>query len=109
MDFRATDGSDPFDVTVREPTRSYWVKAIGPVDDNPVHHQALLAYSSDYGLLDAALRPHAVSLRDPNMMVASLDHSIWFHRPVRMDDWMLYVAESPAAGGARGFTYLQLS
>jgi acyl-CoA thioesterase II len=104
LDFRATDGSDPFDVTVREPTRSYWVKAIGPVDDNPVHHQALLAYSSDYGLLDAALRPHAVSLRDPNMMVASLDHSIWFHRPVRMDDWMLYVAESPAAGGARGFT-----
>jgi len=104
LDFRATDGSDPFDVTVREPTRSYWVKAIGPVDDNPVHHQALLAYSSDYGLLDAALRPHAISLRDPNVMVASLDHSIWFHRPVRMDDWMLYVAESPAAGGARGFT-----
>jgi acyl-CoA thioesterase-2 len=104
LDFRATDGSDPFDVTVREPTRSYWVKAIGPVDDNPVHHQALLAYSSDYGLLDAALRPHAISLRDPNMMVASLDHSIWFHRSVRMDDWMLYVAESPAAGGARGFT-----
>lgn len=104
LDFRATDGSDPFDVTVREPTRSYWVRAIGPVDDNPVHHQALLAYSSDYGLLDAALRPHAISLRDPNVMVASLDHSIWFHRPVRMDDWMLYVAESPAAGGARGFT-----
>jgi acyl-CoA thioesterase-2 len=104
LDFRATDGSDPFDVTVREPTRSYWVKAIGPVEDNPVHHQALLAYSSDYGLLDAALRPHGISLRDPNLMVASLDHSIWFHRRVRMDDWMLYVAESPAACGARGFT-----
>jgi acyl-CoA thioesterase-2 len=104
LDFRPTDGSDPFDTTVREPTRSHWVKAIGPVDDNPVHHQALLAYASDYGLLDAALRPHGVSLRDPNMMVASLDHSIWFHRPVRMDDWMLYVAESPAACGARGFT-----
>lgn len=104
LDFRPTDGSDPFDATVRAPTRSHWVRAIGPVDDNPVHHQALLAYASDYGLLDAALRPHGVNLRDPNMMVASLDHSIWFHRPVRMDEWMLYVADSPAASGARGFT-----
>jgi acyl-CoA thioesterase-2 len=104
LDFRPTDGSDPFAKTVRPPTRSHWVRAIGPVDDNPVHHQALLAYASDYGLLDAALRPHGVNLRDPDMMVASLDHSIWFHRPVRMDEWMLYVAESPAASGARGFT-----
>jgi len=104
LDFRPTDGSDPFDTSVRAPTRSHWVRAIGPVGDNPVHHQALLAYASDYGLLAAALRPHGVSLRDPSMMVASLDHSIWFHRAVRMDDWMLYVADSPAACGARGFT-----
>jgi acyl-CoA thioesterase-2 len=104
LDFRIVDGTDPFDTTVREPGRSYWVRAIGAVDDNPVHHQALLAYASDYGLLGAALRPHGVSFRDPRMMVASLDHAIWFHRPVRMDDWMLYVAESPVAGGARGFT-----
>jgi len=104
LDFRPTDGSDPFDTTVREPTRSHWVQANGPVDDDPVHHQALLAYASDYGLLTAALRPHGVSIRDPEMMVASLDHSIWFHRPVRMDEWMLYVVDSPAACGARGFT-----
>jgi acyl-CoA thioesterase-2 len=104
LDFRPTDGSDPFDTSVRVPTRSHWVRAIGPVGDNPVHHQALLAYASDYGLLAAALRPHGVSLRDPSMMVASLDHSIWFHRAARMDDWMLYVADSPAACGARGFT-----
>ena len=104
LDFRSIDGTDPFDTEVREPVRRYWVRAIGPVDDNPVHHQAVLAYASDYGLLGAALRPHGVTLRDPRMMVASLDHAIWFHRPVRMDDWMLYVAESPTAGGARGFT-----
>jgi acyl-CoA thioesterase-2 len=104
LDFRPTDGSDPFDTTVRELTRSHWVRAIGPVDDDPVHHQALLAYASDYGLLAAALRPHGLSLRDPQMMVASLDHAIWFHRSVRMDEWMLYVAESPAACGARAFT-----
>jgi acyl-CoA thioesterase-2 len=104
LDFRSVDGGDPFEVTAREPTRRYWVRTVGPVGDDPVHHQALLAYASDYGLLDAALRPHALSLRDPKLMVASLDHSIWFHRPVRMDEWMLYVAESPVAAGARGFT-----
>jgi acyl-CoA thioesterase-2 len=104
LEFRPTDGVDPFDTTVREPTRSHWVRAIGPVDEDPVHHLALLAYASDYGLLAAALRPHGLSLRDPSMMVASLDHSIWFHRAVRLDDWLLYVAESPAACGARAFT-----
>ena len=104
LDFRPTDGSDPFDTEVRKPSRSHWVRAIGPVGDDPVHHQALLAYASDYGLLTAALLPHGVSLRDPSMMVASLDHSIWFHRAVRMDDWMLYVVDSPAACGARAFT-----
>ena len=104
LEFRPTDGVDPFDAMVREPTRSHWVRAIGPVDEDPVHHLALLAYASDYGLLAAALRPHGLSLRDPSMMVASLDHSIWFHRAVRLDDWLLYVAESPAACGARAFT-----
>jgi len=104
LDFRSVDGADPFDMAARAPRRSYWMRAIGPVDDNPVHHQALVAYASDYGLLGAALQPHGVTLRDPRMMAASLDHAIWFHRPFRMDDWILYVAESPAAGGARGFT-----
>ena len=104
LDFRSVDGTDPFDTTVREPSRCYWVRAIGAMDDNQAHHQALLAYASDYGLLGAALRPHGASIRDPRMMVASLDHSIWFHRPVHMNDWMLYVADSPVSGGARGFT-----
>ncbi len=104
LDYRFVDGSDPLDKTVGPPTRAYWVRAVGPVDDNPVHHQALMAYASDYSLLGSALRPHGVTFRDPHMMVASLDHAIWFHRPVRMDDWMLYVSESPVASGARGFT-----
>ena len=104
LDFRSIDGTDPFDTAVREPRKGYWVKAVGPVGDDPVHHQAILAYASDYGLLGSSLRPHGVSFRDPRMMVASLDHAIWFHRPVRMDDWMLYVSESPSAGAARGFT-----
>jgi len=66
-------------------------------------HQAVLAYASDYGLLGAVLQPHGLSVRDPHMQVATLDHALWFHRPFRVDDWLLYAMNSPAAAGARGF------
>jgi acyl-CoA thioesterase II len=66
-------------------------------------HQALLAYASDYGLLAAAIQPHGLSIRDPRLQAATLDHAIWFHRPCRIDDWLLYTMDSPAAAGARGF------
>jgi acyl-CoA thioesterase-2 len=81
----------------------YWVRAVGDLDEVPCHHQALLAYASDYGLLGTALLPHGMTFRDPRIMVASLDHAIWFHRPFRADRWMLYAAESPAGAGGRGF------
>jgi acyl-CoA thioesterase-2 len=103
LDFRSLDESDLFDATPGEPRRGYWMRAIGLADEDPVHHRALLAYASDYGLLGSALRPHGMTIRDPRLMVASLDHAVWFHRPVRMDDWMLYVSDSPTAAGARGF------
>lgn len=103
LDFRLVDDRDFFDVTPRPPLRRYWVKTVGPLGDDPLEHHAALAYASDYGLLGSALDPHGVSYRDPRLMVASLDHAIWFHRPLRMDEWLLYVAESPAAAGARGF------
>jgi acyl-CoA thioesterase-2 len=69
-----------------------------------VHHQALLAYASDYGLLGSALQPHGLTVRSEEVMVASLDHSLWFHRPFRVDEWLLYDIESPVAYGARAFT-----
>src|SRR5690606_39684503 len=67
-------------------------------------HQAILAYASDYGLLATALLPHGLTIRMPHVQVASLDHSIWFHRPFRIDEWLLYVTDGPSAAGARGFT-----
>lgn len=106
LDFRVggePDPFDPFDPSPRPPRRRYWVRAVGPVGDDPLHHQAILAYASDYGLLGSALNPHGVTFRDPDLMVASLDHSIWFHRPVRVDEWLLYATDSPVAAGARGF------
>ena len=103
LDIRPVDGSDPFERTPRPPTRRSWVRSIGPLPDEPIYHQALLAYASDVGLLDSTLRPHGTNVRDPGMMVASLDHSLWFHRPFRMDEWLLYDIESPASAGGRGF------
>lgn len=103
LDFRVVGEPDPFDPSPRPPRRRYWVRAVGPVGDDPLHHQAILAYASDYGLLGSALNPHGVTFRDPDLMVASLDHSIWFHRPVRVDEWLLYATDSPVAAGARGF------
>ena len=103
LDFRPVDGSDPFEERPREPRRMIWVRTSNPIDDNPLHHRAVLAYASDYGLIVTALRPHGRSVRDPAMMVASLDHSIWFHRPFRIDEWLLYVVDAPVSGGGRGF------
>lgn len=103
LDFRPVEQEDPFDTAPREPHRAYWVRAVGAVGDDPAMHRAVLAYASDYGLIVSALRPHGMSYRDPRMMVASLDHSVWIHRPLRMDEWLLYVVEGSVSGGARGF------
>ena len=103
LDFRPVDPYDSFDPEPREPARHTWVKAVGALDDNPVHHQAALAYASDYGILATALQPHGRTIRDKDLMAASLDHSLWFHRPFRADEWLLYVIESPVTHGARGF------
>lgn len=103
LDFRLVDGRDPLDTAPRPPLRQYWVRSVGPMGDDVADHQAVLAYASDYGLLGSALDPHGVSYRDPRLMVASLDHAIWFHRPFRMDEWLLHVSESPVSAGARGF------
>ncbi len=103
LDFRPVGDEDPFDTSVREARRAIWVKTTGPLDDDPLHHQAVLAYASDYGLIVTALRPHGRTVRSPDMMVASLDHSIWFHRPFRVDEWLLYVVDAPVSSGGRGF------
>lgn len=103
LDFRPVGDEDPFDSAVRPPRRAMWVKTTGRLDDDPLHHRAVLAYASDYGLIVTALRPHGRTVRSRDMMVASLDHSIWFHRPFRIDEWLLYVVDAPVSGGGRGF------
>ncbi|KQV82932.1 acyl-CoA thioesterase II [Rhizobacter sp. Root1221] len=94
---------DPFDPPVAPPRNDAWFRAVDRLPDDPVLHQAMLAYSSDFGLLRSALMPHGMSFMKGNLQVVSLDHAMWFHEPFRMDEWMLYTTDSPFAGNARGF------
>jgi acyl-CoA thioesterase II len=103
VDFRVVDPPDLFDPPPHPPRRQMWFRAMGPVPDELLLHQAVLAYASDYGLLSTVLQPHGLTTRSAGMQVASLDHALWFHRPLRVDDWLLYCMDSPAAAGARGF------
>ncbi|MDH3222309.1 MAG: acyl-CoA thioesterase II [Gemmatimonadota bacterium] len=104
LDFRPVEAWDPFDTALGPAIRRTWIKTVGTLSDDSLHHQAVLAYASDYGLLDTALGPHGRSVRDGRVMAASLDHAIWFHRPFRADEWMLYVKDAPVTFGGRGFS-----
>lgn len=84
------------------PKQYLWIKANGEMPDDPRIHQYVLAYASDWGFLVTALQPHGVTLMTPKMKVATIDHSMWYHRPFRMDEWLLYAIDSPSASGARG-------
>jgi acyl-CoA thioesterase II len=79
-----------------------WLRATGLLPDDPAIHRAVLAYLSDMTLLGAALGAHGHSVFDTGLQVASLDHALWFHRPFRADDWLLYAQDSPNSCGARG-------
>lgn len=79
-----------------------WVRTPYRLPDDPVLHRAMLAYASDYSLLRAAMEPHGYSFLNPKLQLASLDHAMWFHRDFRMDEWLLYVMDSPSASGGRG-------
>jgi len=81
-----------------------WMRATSRLPDEPAIHQCVLAYASDMTLLDAALIPHGRTVFNEDIMAASLDHSLWFHRPFRADEWLLYAQDSPNLGGARGFS-----
>lgn len=108
LDLRAIVPSDPVSPSRGEPLRQVWFRCIEKLPDEPIVHQAILAYASDFGMLPTALRPHGVSYRDPRLMLASLDHSVWMHRDFRADDWLLYCIDSPSASGARGFVRGQI-
>jgi acyl-CoA thioesterase-2 len=103
---RAVLGRGPFDGAGDRPARAaidhIWLKTRGSLPDDPGLHRVLLAFVSDMSLLDTALLPHGKSIFS-KVQVASLDHAMWFHRPFRADEWLLYVQDSPSASGARGF------
>lgn len=86
-----------------EPVKYAWMRADAPIDGDFNQHARVLAYASDFNLITTALQPHGVSVAQKDMQVSSLDHSVWFHRPFRMDEWLLYAIDSPNAGRARGF------
>ena len=104
IEFRPVELYNPAVPEKRDPFRHIWMKSIGEMPENPKFHPLVLAYASDYNLLTSALLPHGKEGSIPKLQLASLDHAMWFHRPFRMDDWLLYAIDSPSASNSRGFT-----
>lgn len=103
IELRPVDVSRYLSREAHPPRQDIWLRANGRLADDPLLHQCVLAYASDFTLLDTALIAHGKLLFDPDIQLASLDHSLWFHRPFRADEWLLYTQDSPIAAGARGF------
>jgi acyl-CoA thioesterase-2 len=102
FEFRHVWPRDDLQPPKRPPLQHVWFKLTDRVDDDPVLHRSLLAYASDFHLIGTATLPHGISYLHPNVQMASLDHALWFHRPFRADEWLLYSCDSPSAQGARG-------
>jgi acyl-CoA thioesterase-2 len=103
VEIRTPGGMRMFEATSRPPHTSSWVRAKGTLPDDPAIHQCVLAYASDMTLLSNAVNAHPIALASPGFQSASLDHAMWFHRPFRADDWLLYVMDSPVSACSRGF------
>ncbi len=103
IEFRYADLRDPRSAGPRPPRCQTWLRAVDTLPDDPVLHQALLAYASDYSLLGVAMMPHGLSFQQPGVQGVSLDHAMWFHRDFRCDEWLYYDTDSPSSAHARGF------
>jgi acyl-CoA thioesterase-2 len=104
FEFRPVHPPDPLRRDKSAPLKYVWFRAVDRLPDDEALHRNLLAYVSDFHLLDTALKPHGVPMISPKLVIASIDHAMWFHRSMRVDDWLLYAIDSPSASGARGFT-----
>ena len=102
FEFRAVRGADPDDRVPKPPFKDLWFKLHGAYRDDPVMNRALLAYVSDFHLVGTATLPHGISWIHDRLMVASLDHAMWFHREFSLDDWLLYTCDSPSTQSGRG-------
>jgi acyl-CoA thioesterase-2 len=104
IELRAVEFSRYLGAKLEGNTFNVWIRSTGRLPDDPAIHQAVLAYASDMTLLDSALAPHGKTVFMKDIMAASLDHALWFHRPFRADEWLLYAHDSPNLSGARGFS-----
>jgi acyl-CoA thioesterase-2 len=102
FEFRPVRGGDPHGPVPQPPFKELWFKLHGQLEDDPALRRAMLAYMSDFHLIGTATLPHGISWVQGNLIMASLDHAMWFHREFCMDDWMLYVCDSPSTGSGRG-------
>ncbi len=102
FDFRPVEPIDMFHPQPRPPYSNIWFRLNEKIDVPDSMHLALMAYASDFHLVGTATLPHGISNLQDDLTMASLDHAMWFHRPVRVDDWLLYVCDSPSASGGRG-------
>jgi acyl-CoA thioesterase-2 len=103
FEFRMVQSIDYLHPQRAPPERQIWFRAVDVLAEDEMLHRRLLAYVSDFFLLDTATLPHGTSFLKPTLVMASIDHALWFHRTLRVDDWLLYAMESPSASGARGF------
>jgi acyl-CoA thioesterase-2 len=103
FEFRSVQSSDHWRGRQAPPTREIWFRAVSTVPADETLNRCLLAYVSDYYLLETATLPHGISALSGKAITASIDHAMWFHRPLRVDEWLLYAVESPSASGSRGF------
>jgi acyl-CoA thioesterase-2 len=103
FEFRLVQPLDFLTARRAPPARQVWFRAVDKLPDDEGLHRRLLAYLSDYFLLDTATLPHGLPSFSGALVMASIDHAMWFHRPLRVDDWLLYAVDSPSASGARGF------
>ncbi|MFT3762525.1 MAG: acyl-CoA thioesterase II [Pseudoxanthomonas sp.] len=108
FEFRRVHSRDELHPEKQPPFQQVWFRLGEAVGDAPELHRALLAYASDFHLLGTATFPHAISYYQPGVQMASLDHALWFHRPFRADDWLLYSIDSPSAHSARGLARGQI-
>jgi acyl-CoA thioesterase-2 len=102
FDFRPVQKTDVFNPQPRPPHSNIWFRLNQKIDVPDLMHRALMAYASDFHLVGTATLPHGISFIQDDLLMASLDHGMWFHRPARVDEWMLYSCDSPSSSGGRG-------
>ena len=104
IEFRPVEKFNPINPKKERPFRHIWIKANGPISDDPLLQREILAYACDYNLMATSLLPHRDRFKIQDMQMASLDHAMWFHGDVKVDEWLLYALDGPSASNSRGFS-----